>query len=111
MFSNYSSGIHVLDLACGRGKTTAILNFICQHYNEGILYCVDSISELNKMKDRLEMNLVQTGKIFAEDIVTITSEPNARGVLYDYHTHPESLLKKKILLGTNQLFRLIPTKK
>lgn len=104
MFSNYSSGIHVLDLACGRGKTTAILNFICQHYNEGILYCVDSISELNKMKDRLEMNLVQTGKIFAEDIVTITSEPNARGVLYDYHTHPESLLKKKILLITHIRF-------
>ena len=103
---NLVSGSYIIDKACGRGKTTDIENFIIQHYDEGILYCVDSISELNKMKNKLEMNLVNTGKILAEDIMTITSEPNsdARGVLYDYHTHPENLFTKKILLITHVRF-------
>ena len=99
-------GSFIIDRACGKGKTTDIGNFIIQHYNEGILYCVDSIVELNKMKNKLEIDLVQTGKIAAEDIMTITSEPNsdARGVLHDYHTHPESLFSKKILLITHVRF-------
>lgn len=103
---NLIRGSYIIDKACGRGKTTDIENFIIQHYDEGILYCVDSIVELNKMKNKLEMNLIQTGKIKAEDIMTITSEPNsdARGVLHDYHTHPESLFTKKILLITHVRF-------
>ena len=82
---NLIRGSYIIDKACGRGKTRDIENFIIQHYDEGILYCVDSIVELNKMKNKLEMNLIQTGKIKAEDIMTITSEPNsdARGVLHD----------------------------
>lgn len=106
LINDMKEGTFIIDRACGRGKTTDIFNFICQHYNEGILYCVDSLSELNKMKMQLEIALVQTGKISDKDIMTITSEPNsdARGVLYDYHTHPENLFTKKILLITHVRF-------
>ena len=103
---NIPRGSYIIDQACGRGKTTDIEKFIIQHYDEGILYCVDSIAELNKMKNKLEIALVRTGKISDADIMTITSEqtPDARGVLYDYHTHPESLFTKKILLITHVRF-------
>lgn len=74
--ANIPRGTNVLDRACGKGKTTDIFNFICQHYDEGILYCVDTIAELIKMKNLLELNLVNTGKIDADDILTITSETN-----------------------------------
>lgn len=106
LINDMKEGTFIIDRACGRGKTTDIFNFICQHYNEGILYCVDSLSELNKMKMKLEIALVQTGKISDKDIMTITSEPNsdARGVLHDYHTHPDSLFTKKILLITHVRF-------
>ena len=103
---NLSRGSYIIDMACGRGKTTQILNFICQHYDEGILCCVDTIAELNRMYNNLYMNLVQNGKISSDDILMITSEknPNARGNLYSYHSNPEQLFHKKILLITHVRF-------
>ena len=104
--TNIPRGAYICDMACGRGKTTEILNFICQHYDEGILYCVDSIAELNRMYNNLYMNLVQNGKISPDDILMITSEknPNARGNLYSYHSNPDQLFSKKILLITHIRF-------
>lgn len=104
--TNIPRGAYICDMACGRGKTTEILNFICQHYDEGILYCVDTITELNRMYNNLYMNLVQNGKISPDDILMITSEQssNARGNLYSYHSNPEQLFSKKILLITHIRF-------
>jgi hypothetical protein len=93
-------------MACGKGKTTEIFDFIVRHYDEGILYCVDTIAELQKMYDKLYGTLVLTGKIFPEDLLMITSNPdiNARGNLYSYHSNPEQLFTKKILLITHIRF-------
>ena len=103
---NLSRGAYIVDKACGKGKTTEIFDFIVQHYDEGILYCVDTIAELNRMYNNLYINLVQNGKISLDDILMITSEknPNARGNLYSYHSNPDQLFSKKILLITHVRF-------
>ena len=103
---NLSRGAYIVDKACGKGKTTEIFDFIVLHYDEGILYCVDTIAELQKMYDKLNAALIQTGKIFPEDLLMITSDPNinARGNLYSYHSNPEQLFSKKILLITHIRF-------
>lgn len=103
---NLSSGSYIVDMACGRGKTTEIFDFILQHYDEGILYCVDTIAELHRMYNNLYMNLVQTGKISPDEILMITSEQSsdARGNLYSYHSNPNQLFFKKILLITHVRF-------
>ena len=103
---NLSRGAYIVDKACGKGKTTEIFDFIVLHYYEGILYCVDTIAELQKMYDKLNAALIQTGKIFPEDLLMITSDPNihARGNLYSYHSNPEPLFSKKILLITHIRF-------
>ena len=100
------SGTYIIDKACGRGKTTEIFDFIFLHYNEGVLYCVDSLAELHKMYERLYLNLVLSGKIAPEDIMILTSEQtiDAQNNLYDYHTSPNILCNKKILLITHIRF-------
>ena len=97
-----SHGAHIIDSACGAGKTSDIFSFICQHYDEGILYCVDSIAELHKMYDRLKATLVPI-HISADDIMMITSERSAEAeyIRYMYQTNPIILLTKKILLITH----------
>ena len=104
--TNIPRGAYICDMACGKGKTTEIFDFIVLHYDEGILYCVDTIAELQKMYDKLNAALIQTGKIFPEDLLMITSDPNinARGYLYSYHSNPEPLFSKKIFLITHIRF-------
>lgn len=100
-----SHGAHIIDSACGAGKTSDIFSFICQHYDEGILYCVDSIAELHKMYDRLKATLVPI-HISADDIMMITSERSAEAeyIRHIYHNDPNILLTKKILLITHVRF-------
>lgn len=99
---NKGYGAYTMDSACGAGKTTEIFNFICQYYDEGILYCVDSIAELHKMYN----NLIYYGHISAADIMMITSERSAEAEYnrYIYHTDPNVLFTKKILLITHVRF-------
>lgn len=106
MITNFNYGAYIIDSACGYGKTTTIFNFICQHYNEGILYCVDTVAELNLMYEKLNSALVNTGSINADDIVKITSEQalESRVALHSYNCDPMMLSSKKILLITHVRF-------
>lgn len=42
-------GCYVLSTGCGSGKTECCMSIIGHRANDGILYCVDTIAELNKM--------------------------------------------------------------
>lgn len=106
MIEGLPSGMHVIDSACGAGKTTQIKGFILKHYDEGIVYCVDSIAELHNMKEWLYMQLVMPGKIVPDDIIMITSEndDDAKQARNSYCANPDILCWKKILLLTHVRF-------
>lgn len=99
-----SKGAHVIDVACGKGKTSAIREFILTHYNEGILYCVDTREELYKMYNFLLETLVRNNIINTEDIMIITSESKFKEQLKQYRYDPYVLTRKKILLITHVRF-------
>ena len=99
-----SKGAHVIDVACGKGKTSAIKDFILTHYEEGILYCVDTKVELEKMYNFLLQSLVGTGKLRLDDIMIISSEKKFETELKNYQYDPYILTQKKIILITHVRF-------
>lgn len=99
-----SKGAHVIDVACGKGKTSAIKDFIITHYEEGILYCVDTKVELEKMYNFLLQSLVGTGKLRLDDIMIISSEKKFETELKNYQYDPYILTQKKIILITHVRF-------
>lgn len=103
---NLSYGMHAIGSACGAGKTTEIYHFIIQHYDEGIVYCVDSIEELRKMYFSLCRALVDTGKLNQTEIMMITSEQDleSQTTRQKYGSDPTCLFGVKILLLTHVRF-------
>ena len=90
-------GFYVISTGCGSGKTQNSKSLIKQKFNEGILYCVDTNSELIKMYDWIK----KEGFVNASDVQIITSDSAYRDELEKYWENPELLLKKKILLITH----------
>jgi len=90
-------GFYVISTGCGSGKTQNSKSLIKQKFNEGILYCVDTNSELIKMYDWIK----KEGFVDASDVQIITSDSAYRDELEKYWENPELLLKKKILLITH----------
>lgn len=90
-------GFYVISTGCGSGKTQNSKSLIKQKFNEGILYCVDTNSELIKMYDWIK----KEGFVDASDVQIITSDSAYRDELEKYRENPELLLKKKILLITH----------
>lgn len=68
-------GGYIISSGCGSGKTESIKSLIRNKYNEGILYCVDTKEELDKMYKWIIANLVNTGiGLKREDIMIISSD-------------------------------------
>lgn len=101
---NLAQGGYIYDIACGKGKTSEIRDFILAHYMEGILYCVDSLYELGKMEEELRRCLVDTGRLREDEIIKLTSEEDERNNLHDYEADPTILTQKKIILITHVRF-------
>lgn len=57
----YERGGYIISSGCGSGKTESIKSLIRNKYNDGILYCVDTREELDKMYRWIIENLVNTG--------------------------------------------------
>ena len=104
--NNVPRGFFIVDSACGSGKTTEIYHTIIQHYHEGVLYCVDTITELRKMYDSLVRQLVDTRIISPDEIMMITSEGDLHSqiMLQNYKADPNVICRKKILLLTHVRF-------
>lgn len=98
-------GGYIISSGCGSGKTESIKSLIRNKYNEGILYCVDTKEELDKMYKWIIANLVNTDiGLKREDIMIISSDDEHYSFLSEYKDNPEIIMQKKILLITHVRF-------
>lgn len=98
-------GGYIISSGCGSGKTESIKSLIRNKYNEGILYCVDTKEELDKMYKWIIENLVNTGSgLKREDVMIISSDDEHYSFLSKYKDNPEVIMQKKILLITHVRF-------
>ena len=98
-------GGYIISSGCGSGKTESIKSLIRNKYNEGILYCVDTREELDKMYNWIIDNLVNTDSgLKREDVMIISSDDEHCISLSEYKDNPEIIMQKKILLITHVRF-------
>lgn len=98
-------GGYIVSSGCGSGKTESIKSLIRNKYNEGILYCVDTKEELDKMYNWIIDNLINTSiGLKMEDVMIISSDDEHYISLSEYKDNPEIIMQKKILLITHVRF-------
>lgn len=98
-------GGYIISSGCGSGKTESIKSLIRNKYNEGILYCVDTKEELDKMYNWIIDNLVDVMPgLKKEDVMIISSDDEHYIPLSEYKDNPEIIMQKKILLITHVRF-------
>ena len=86
---------YVVSCGCGSGKTTNIRQFIVSHQKEGVLYCVDTKDELDKMEHNLKIRGIKE-----EDILKIHGEID-KDVMARYQRQPDLVVNVPILLITH----------
>ena len=96
-------GGYIISSGCGSGKTESIKSLIRNKYDDGILYCVDTREELDKMYNWIIDNLVNSG-LKREDVMIISSDDEHYISLSEYKDNPEIIMQKKILLITHVRF-------
>lgn len=97
------NGCYVLSTGCGTGKTECCKSIIRQRHHEGILYCVDTIDELDKMYSWILSEQHSIG-ITPDDVMIISSDPRHEIYLRQYQNNPEILLTKQVVLITHVRF-------
>ena len=97
------TGCYILSTGCGTGKTECCKSIISQRFNDGILYCVDTIAELDKMYRWISENSQSLG-IRQDDVIIISSDPRHQQFLHIYKDNPAILMQKKIVLITHVRF-------
>lgn len=98
-------GGYIISSGCGSGKTESIKSLIRNKYNDGILYCVDTKEELDKMYNWIMDNLVDVMPgLKKEDVMIISSDDEHYISLSEYKDNPEIIMQKKILLITHVRF-------
>lgn len=113
----HTTGAFILSCGCGSGKTTMYKEYISNHWNEGILYTVDSRKECMAMYDFIINKIVGTGKLLESDVfMMFTKDTNtqveimAENNLNSYKQDPEILFSKKIVIIPHpRLFSDIPS--
>lgn len=98
------SGGYIVSSGMGSGKTESIKSLIRHKHSEGILYCVDTKDELEKMFGWIVENLVVEGVLRMEDVMIISSDPGRADFLGQYRDNPEVLMEKKVILITHVRF-------
>lgn len=112
-----TTGAFILSCGCGSGKTTMYKEYISNHWNEGILYTVDSRKECMAMYDFIINKIVGTGKLLESDVFMMFTKDNntqveimAENNLNSYKQNPEILFSKKIVIIPHpRLFSDIPS--
>lgn len=90
-------GGYCISSGCGSGKTESIKSLIRNKHNEGILYCVDTISECQKMYQWCYDELVSPGIINDSDVMMINSKSPIESMKVYLET-PELITQVKILI-------------
>ena len=96
-------GCYVLSTGCGSGKTECAKSLIRQKHSDGILYCVDTIVEQEKMYSWIMANLNDLG-LQESDVIIINSDSKYQNQLAEYRNNPELLMNKQIVLITHVRF-------
>lgn len=97
-------GGYIVSSGMGSGKTESIKSLIRHKHDEGILYCVDTKDELEKMFGWIVENLVMEGVLRMEDVMIISSDPGRADFLGQYRDNPGVLMEKKVILITHVRF-------
>lgn len=99
-------GCYVISTGCGGGKTECAKSLIRHKHDEGIVYCVDTIDELEKMRDWILANLCNRPDttLTESDVLIITSDKNHRDELEAYWDNPLGIMLKKVILLTHVRF-------
>lgn len=97
-------GGYIVSSGMGSGKTESIKSLIRHKHDEGILYCVDTKDELEKMFGWIVENLVVEGVLRMEDVMIISSDPGRADFLGQYRDNPGVIMEKKVILITHVRF-------
>lgn len=97
------NGCYVFSTGCGTGKTECCKSIIRQQHHQGILYCVDTIAELDKMYNWI-LSEQQSIGITPDDVMIISSDPRHEIFLRQYQNNPEILMSKRVVLITHVRF-------
>lgn len=96
-------GCYVVSTGCGSGKTECCKSLIRQKHNEGILYCVDTKAELEKVYNWIIGNLTYLG-LKKNDVLMLNSDTDYIEILRHYKNDPSEIMKVKVLLITHVRF-------
>lgn len=96
-------GCYAVSTGCGSGKTECCKSIIRQKHSEGVLYCVDTIAELDKMYRWIIDNQGDIG-INPSDVIIISSDPSHQEFTREYRENPEVLMSKGVVLITHRRF-------
>lgn len=99
-------GGYIISTGMGAGKTESIKSLIRHKYDSGILYCVDTKDELNKMYGWIVEELVNDKSCGLEynDVMIVSSDSESQYQLSQYRDNPEMLMTKKVILITHVRF-------
>lgn len=97
---NDKTGIYVISTGCGSGKTESIKQLIKLKADKGIIYCVDTIAEADKMYRWIIDNHI----LPVSDTFIIHGETEARENLQEYCENPELIMNKKVIILTHIRF-------
>lgn len=93
-------GGYIVSSGCGSGKTESIKQLITQKADQGIMYCVDTIAEVDKMYDWILDNRILT----ESEVLRLHGNEEARDDLEEYWERPETVMCKKVILLTHIRF-------
>ena len=91
-------GAYLISTGCGAGKTEGIKELIALKQDEGVIYCVDTKAEVDKMYNHLKDN----GIVAETHILRLHGDATTE--LDAYRDHPEEIMLKKVILLTHVRF-------
>ena len=95
-------GGYIISTGCGSGKTESIKDLIRKKFDHGVLYCVDTKCEANRIHQWVLSDLVGLTPLKQEDVVLLHGDNPEE--LREYYNNPELLMHKKIVILTHVRF-------
>lgn len=93
-------GGYIISTGCGAGKTESIKRLIAQQKKKGIVYCVDTITEVDRMYNYLKNNSI----LLESEMLRIHGEQSAEKELKMYLNNPDALMNIQVILLTHVRF-------
>ena len=95
-------GGYIISTGCGSGKTESVKDLIRKKIENGILYCVDTKSEANRIHQWVLSDLVGLTPLKQDDVVLLHGDNPQE--LREYYNNPELLMQKKVVILTHVRF-------